>query len=54
VPADSFGAGGSLAVDGISYRIFRLGAIGGAGRLPFSLKVLLENRRTCCATRTAG
>jgi len=43
VPADSFGAGGSLAVDGISYRIFRLGAIGGAGRLPFSLKVLLEN-----------
>ncbi|HUY52078.1 MAG TPA: aconitase family protein [Streptosporangiaceae bacterium] len=43
MPADSFGAGGSLAVDGISYRIFRLGAIGGAGRLPFSLKVLLEN-----------
>ncbi|MFI5064966.1 MAG: aconitase family protein, partial [Streptosporangiales bacterium] len=43
MPADSFGVSGSLTVDGISYRIFRLGAIGGAGRLPFSLKVLLEN-----------
>ena len=43
MPADSFGTGGSLAVDGISYRIFRLDVIGGAGRLPFSLKVLLEN-----------
>ncbi|MGH3277109.1 MAG: aconitate hydratase AcnA, partial [Streptosporangiaceae bacterium] len=41
--ANSFGAAGSLTVGGDTYRIFRLDAIAGSGRLPFSLKVLLEN-----------
>jgi len=41
--ADSFGARGSLAVGDASYEIFRLSAVDGADRLPFSLKVLLEN-----------
>jgi len=40
---DSFGAHGALHVDGATYSIFRLGAIGGAYRLPYSLKILLEN-----------
>ncbi|HEU5417411.1 MAG TPA: aconitate hydratase [Streptosporangiaceae bacterium] len=40
---DSFGAAGSLKVNGSSYRIFRLDAVDGAARLPFSLKILLEN-----------
>ncbi|WP_433798675.1 aconitate hydratase [Actinomycetospora sp. CA-084318] len=40
---DSFGAKGTLEVDGTSYEIFRLSAVEGAERLPFSLKVLLEN-----------
>ncbi|MCD2187586.1 aconitate hydratase [Actinomycetospora soli] len=40
---DSFGARGTLEVDGTSYEIFRLSAVEGAERLPFSLKVLLEN-----------
>ncbi len=40
---DSFSVGGQLTVDGDTYRIFRLDAIDGAARLPFSLKVLLEN-----------
>ena len=43
MPADSFGAAGTLAVGGSSYRIFRVDAVDGAARLPFSLKVLLEN-----------
>jgi aconitate hydratase len=43
MPADSFGAAGSLDVNGSSYRIFRLGAVDGAARLPYCLKVLLEN-----------
>ncbi|MBS2966270.1 aconitate hydratase [Actinocrinis puniceicyclus] len=41
--ADSFGAAGTLAVGGTGYRIFRVGALDGADRLPYSLKVLLEN-----------
>ncbi len=41
--AGSFGADGSLEVNGASHQIFRVGAVGGAARLPFSLKVLLEN-----------
>ncbi len=41
--ADSFGAAGSLTLDDATYRIFRLEAIDGAARLPFSLKILLEN-----------
>uniref|UniRef100_UPI0024847B07 aconitase family protein n=2 Tax=Arthrobacter zhaoguopingii TaxID=2681491 RepID=UPI0024847B07 len=41
--ADSFGSKGVLDVAGTSYEIFRLGAVEGAEKLPFSLKVLLEN-----------
>src|SRR3978361_239757 len=44
---DSFGARGTLDVDGTSYQVFRLRAGEGDGldvdSLPFSLKVLLEN-----------
>jgi aconitate hydratase len=44
---DSFGAKGTLDVDGKSYEIFRLDAVAGEGldvaSLPYSLKVLLEN-----------
>lgn len=44
---DSFGAKGTLDVDGTSYEIFRLNAVTGEGldveSLPYSLKVLLEN-----------
>src|SRR5687768_11223250 len=44
---DSFGAKGTLDVDGTSYEIYRLDAVKGEGldvdSLPFSLKVLLEN-----------
>src|SRR5919112_63917 len=44
---DSFGARGTLDVDGKGYEIFRLGAVTGDGldvsSLPYSLKVLLEN-----------
>jgi aconitate hydratase len=40
---DSFGARGSLEVGGNTYEIFRLNAVEGSQRLPFSLKVLLEN-----------
>jgi aconitate hydratase len=43
VPADSYSAAGSLEVEGTSYRIFRVGAVEGSSRLPFSLKILLEN-----------
>ncbi len=45
--ADSFGAKGTLDVNGKSYEIYRLNAVDGDGldvkSLPFSLKVLLEN-----------
>src|SRR6478672_12719650 len=44
---DSFGARGTLAVGGREYEIYRLSALSGAGqdlsRLPYSLKILLEN-----------
>ena len=40
---DSFGSRGTLQVGSESYEIFRLSAVEGAARLPFSLKVLLEN-----------
>ena len=43
MPADSFGAAGSLNANGSSYRIFRVHAVDGAARLPYCLKVLLEN-----------
>jgi aconitate hydratase len=40
---DSFGAKGTLQVGGDSYEIYRLAAAGEVGRLPYSLKILLEN-----------
>jgi aconitate hydratase len=41
--SDSFGARGTLQAGGAEHEIFRLSAVAGAERLPFSLKVLLEN-----------
>jgi aconitate hydratase len=43
VSKDTFGARGTLEVAGTSYEIFRLSAVPGAGKLPFTHKVLLEN-----------
>ncbi len=40
---DSFGAKSTIAAGGSEYEIFRLSAVEGSERLPFSLKVLLEN-----------
>ncbi|MHA6794753.1 aconitate hydratase AcnA [Pseudonocardia bannensis] len=40
---DSFGARGTIEAGGTEYEIFRLSAVEGADKLPFSLKVLLEN-----------
>jgi len=40
---DSFGARGVLEVGGTEHGIYRLSAVEGAERLPYSLKVLLEN-----------
>jgi aconitate hydratase len=40
---NSFGAKSTLTVDGTDYEIFRLDAVEGQARLPYSLKVLLEN-----------
>ncbi|WP_219414483.1 aconitate hydratase [Pseudonocardia nigra] len=40
---DSFGARGTIQAGGAEHELFRLSAIEGAERLPFSLKVLLEN-----------
>ncbi|GGM56285.1 aconitate hydratase [Longimycelium tulufanense] len=40
---DSFRARGTLQVGDASYEVFRLSAVEGAQRLPYSLKVLLEN-----------
>jgi aconitate hydratase len=34
---DSFGARSTLTVDGTDYDIFRLDAVEGSGKLPFSL-----------------
>jgi aconitate hydratase len=45
-PTDSFGARSTLAVGGREYEIFRLDALQGrydVARLPYSIKVLLEN-----------
>ncbi|MFY7069785.1 aconitate hydratase AcnA [Nocardiopsis changdeensis] len=41
--ANSFGARDTLRVGDESYEIFRLDAVEGSNRLPYSLKVLLEN-----------
>ena len=43
VSTNSFGAAGALDANGTSYRIFRVGAVEGAARLPFCMKILLEN-----------
>ena len=40
---NSFGSRADLAVGGTRYQIHRLDAVDGAGDLPYSLKVLLEN-----------
>jgi len=40
---NTFGAQGELSVGGRSYEIYRVDALPGADRLPYSLKVLLEN-----------
>jgi aconitate hydratase len=40
---NSFSAKGSLDVAGKTYEIYRLDALPGSARLPFSLKILLEN-----------
>src|SRR3954469_24670121 len=40
---NSFGARASLTAGGTTYEIYRLDAVDGAARLPYSLKVLLEN-----------
>ncbi|HKK04609.1 MAG TPA: aconitate hydratase AcnA, partial [Gammaproteobacteria bacterium] len=41
--SDSFNARSTLDINGKSYEVFRLDAVDGAARLPYSLKVLLEN-----------
>ncbi|HEY3686339.1 MAG TPA: aconitate hydratase AcnA [Streptosporangiaceae bacterium] len=41
--ANSFGSRGDLRVGESNYEIFRLDAVEGSARLPYSLKVLLEN-----------
>ncbi|HEX4811659.1 MAG TPA: aconitase family protein, partial [Nonomuraea sp.] len=43
VSANSFGSRDTLRVGDASYEIFRLDAVEGAARLPYSLKILLEN-----------
>ena len=40
---DTFGSKGQLSVGDASYEIFRLGRVPGHDRLPYSLKILLEN-----------
>ncbi|WP_020014542.1 aconitate hydratase AcnA [Promicromonospora sukumoe] len=40
---DTFGSKGTLEVSGKSYEIFRLSAVEGTERLPYSLKILAEN-----------
>ena len=40
---DSFGAASTLRVAGRNYRIYRLAAAGSLDRLPFSIRILLEN-----------
>lgn len=40
---DTFGSKGTLEVGGTAYEIFRLAAVEGLERLPYSLKILAEN-----------
>ena len=49
---DSFDTRSSLAVDGDSYEIFNVGKLSGSARLPYSLKILLENLLRCEDGRT--
>ncbi|MDR0594019.1 MAG: aconitate hydratase AcnA [Bifidobacteriaceae bacterium] len=53
---DSFGARSQLSVGGKNYEIFRLGAVEGLAKLPFSLKILAESilRNEDGATITAA
>ncbi|HKS49089.1 MAG TPA: aconitate hydratase AcnA [Amycolatopsis sp.] len=53
---DSFGARDTLKVGDASYEVFRLNKVSGAERLPYSLKILLENllRTEDGANITAG
>jgi aconitate hydratase len=41
--SDSFSSHADLTVGGRTYRIARLDALGGIGRLPYALRILLEN-----------
>ncbi len=41
--ANSFATRGTLTAGGASYQVYRLDGVTGAGDLPFSLKILLEN-----------
>ena len=43
ISRNTFGAQADLSVGGRRYEIFRLDALSGSSRLPYSLKVLLEN-----------
>ncbi len=45
--ANSFSAQNTLTVGNESYEVFRLDAVEGSDRLPYSLKVLLENLLRC-------
>ena len=40
---NSFGAAGTLSIGDASYQLYRLAVVDGADKLPYSLKVLLEN-----------
>lgn len=40
---NSFGAKSTLTAGGATYEIFRIDTVEGHDKLPFSLKVLLEN-----------
>ena len=40
---DSFGSKSTLSVGGTDYEVFRIDTVPGYDKLPFSLKVLLEN-----------
>ncbi|MDR1187713.1 MAG: aconitate hydratase AcnA [Bifidobacteriaceae bacterium] len=53
---DSFGARSQLSVGGNNYEIFRLDAVAGLAKLPYSLKILAESilRNEDGATITAG
>lgn len=49
---NSFGTRSSLAVDGDGYEIFNVGKLPESARLPYSLKILLENLLRCEDGRT--